>query len=120
MDQHGVRLRGRSRTGNRDAIKPEVERLLRLVAERKAAQRAVARDGMSAPFHPMANVVKPGRERLPDACAVVAMPGSMHAARDDGSAQQPLAIDRRLVRSRPDGVAETDDLTPSGRCEQVP
>src|SRR5215831_11920992 len=112
MDQHRIGLRARSHAGNRDAIEPVIERLLRLIAKRKAAQRAVARDGMSVPFDPMANVVEPGRERLPDAGVVVAMPGSTYAAGDHGGAQQPLGIDRRLEGSRPDGVAETDDLAP--------
>src|SRR5258708_25575996 len=75
---------------------------------------------MSVRFDPMTNVVELAGERLADAGAVVAVPGSTHAFSDHGGAQQSLGIDRRLVGSRPDGVAETKDLTPCSGCEWAP
>src|SRR5215472_18617112 len=89
VDQHRVGSNARS-AGDRGAIESVVERIVRLIAEREAAQRAVARDGVRTPFDPVANVVKPAGEWLADAGAVIAMSGPACGPGDQGAAQQAL------------------------------
>src|SRR5262249_17796546 len=120
MNEDRIGLNVRSRAGNGGTIEPEIERLFRLVAEREAAQHTVAHDSVSVPLDLMTNVVESARQRLPDAGTVVAMLGSPHIVGNYGGTQQSLGIDRRLVRPRPDDVAETNDFTPCGGREQLP
>src|SRR6266849_1728724 len=118
MNQHGIGLDG-SRAGDRGTIEPVVERMLRLIAEREAAQGAIARDRMGVPFDAVANVVELAGERLPDAGAVIAMSDSAHGAGDQGGAEQALGVYGRLEGSRPKGGAKTPDLAPCGGRERT-
>jgi hypothetical protein len=63
----------------------------------------------------VAHVVKRGGQRLADACAVIAVAASVRHARDDGGAQQALAVDDFVVTVRPDGAQAGHDL---GECRR--
>src|SRR6266849_4972092 len=118
MNQHRIGSGG-SRTGDRSTIEPVVERMLRLIAEREAAQGAIARDRMSVPFDTVANVVELAGERLPDAGAVIAMSGSANGAGDQGGAEQALGVYGSLEGSRPKHGAKAPDLAPRGGRKQT-
>ena len=107
VQQHGVAL---ARLRKARALEPEVRLALRRVAERQAAQDAVARDRMLLAADRVAPVVEPRRQRLADAGGVVAVAAPMRQPRDHGRAHQPLAVDDLVVAMRPDRAQIAGDL----------
>ena len=110
MEQDAVRRC--ARLPNRVARQAEVGATIRHVAERKASERAVARDRVQIARDAMLDVVEPRRRRLADAACVIAVPAAMGEARNDGGAQETLSIDDLVVRARTHRAGEAGDVAP--------
>ena len=115
MQQHRVAF---GRSAKARAVEPEIGRALRRIAEREAAQDAIALDRMQRAADAVANVVERRRERLADARGVVAVAPAMGEARDDRGAQQTLTVDDLIVTRRPDGAQAAADFAERCRREK--
>src|SRR5450631_4907177 len=107
VQQHGIALRWRSEAR---AVEPEIGRALRRIAERQAAEDAVALHRMEVAADAVADVVEHRGERFADACGVVAMAPPMRKTGDDSGTQQALAIHDLVIARRPDGAQAAGNL----------
>ena len=113
VQQHGVTPVRNAKSG---AVEPVVGRTLRHVAQRQAAQRPVARDRVQIAADTVTHVVECGGERLADARPIVTMPPSVRHARDNGGAQQALAVHDVVIVLPPNGAQAAGNL--GKRCRR--
>ena len=113
VQQHRIALSG---GGKARAVEAEIGRALRRVAERQAAEDAVALDRVQRAADAVAHVVEQRGQRLADAGGVVAVAPAVREAGDDGGAQQALAVHDLVVARRADGAQAAGNL--AERCRR--